>query len=302
MISEFPKFDNLEYEHKQEVENFTASQEPYSDFNFTSMWSWNVKNQMRLSKLNNNLVVKFTDYVSGKPFYSFLGVTKVDDTVTQLMNLSRAEGITPELKLLTEETIKATTPEMFSIKEDRDNFDYILSVERLKQFQGTRFASKRNYLRKFKDRNPSAEVRRINLAEKGIQKKVMDLFDTWHANKSPDMSYAVQEFKALSRFLEMPVSSTHISIGAFIGDELAAFWLLEKIKKNFCISHYEKANVRDFIGAYPYLVNESAKLLAEEEIKYINFEQDLGIEGLRESKRSYDPCAYLRQYVLNSRE
>lgn len=73
MISQFPQFKELELEDKEEIEKFTSKYPPYSDFNFVSMWSWDVRGDMRVSKLNNNLVVRFTDYLTGSPFFSFLG-------------------------------------------------------------------------------------------------------------------------------------------------------------------------------------------------------------------------------------
>ena len=38
------------------------------------------------------------------------------------------------------------------------------------------------------------------------------------------------------------------------------------------------------------------------EYQYINIEQDLGIAGLRMSKRSYFPCGYLRKFSVSYRE
>src|SRR3989344_9175835 len=98
MIPKFPQFKNLELSDKKDVEKFTSQFPPYSDFNFVSMWSWDVKGEMRLSTLNDNLVVRFTDYLTGKPFYSFLGNNKVNETAQTLINLSKKEGLKPELR------------------------------------------------------------------------------------------------------------------------------------------------------------------------------------------------------------
>ena len=80
MIPEFPEFKKLELSDKEDVEAFTKKFPPYSDFNFVSMWSWDIKGEMRLSILNGNLVVRFTDYITGDPFYSFLGNNKTNET------------------------------------------------------------------------------------------------------------------------------------------------------------------------------------------------------------------------------
>lgn len=73
MILKFLEFKKLELLDKKEVEKITSKFPPYSDFNFVSMWSWDVKEELRISKLNNNLVVRFADYFVGNPFFYFLG-------------------------------------------------------------------------------------------------------------------------------------------------------------------------------------------------------------------------------------
>ena len=47
MLPEFPQFKKLELSDKEEVEKFTSKFPPYSDFNFVSMWSWDIKGEMR---------------------------------------------------------------------------------------------------------------------------------------------------------------------------------------------------------------------------------------------------------------
>src|SRR6185295_15686005 len=104
---------------------------PYSDFNFVSMWSWDIKGDMRICQLHGNLVVRFTDYITGEPFYSFLGNHEVNDTARQLLELSKKEGFELALKLVPEESIKHLDNMTFHIVEDRDHFDYIFDTKSL---------------------------------------------------------------------------------------------------------------------------------------------------------------------------
>jgi hypothetical protein len=46
------------------------------------------------------------------------------------------------------------------------------------------------------------------------------------------------------------------------------------------------------------LVNQFAKMFAGEDIRYINREEDDGVEGLRTSKLSYHPACLLDKYVV----
>lgn len=60
--------------------------------------------------------------------------------------------------------------------------------------------------------------------------------------------------------------------------------------------HTERAN-REYIGSYEKLVNAFAKEFGAG-CKYINREEDLGIEGMRKSKQSYQPVALLDKYTI----
>ena len=86
MIPDFPSFKNIELTDKEDVDRFTLEHQPYSDFNFISMWSWDIKEKMRISQLNGNLVVLFTDYITGESFCSFLGTHNVNETTEILLN------------------------------------------------------------------------------------------------------------------------------------------------------------------------------------------------------------------------
>ena len=89
MIPEFPQFKKLELSDRKDLEKFTSKFPPYSDFNFVSMWAWDTKGEMQISQLNGNLVVQFTDYINGKPFFSFLGDSLVLDTIKTLLDFSK---------------------------------------------------------------------------------------------------------------------------------------------------------------------------------------------------------------------
>ena len=67
-------------------------------------------------------------------------------------------------------------------------------------------------------------------------------------------------------------------------------------------THFEKADIANFPGIGSFLNQQVANVLASRGIQYINIEQDLGIAGLRMSKRSYDPCGYLRKFSVSYRE
>src|ERR1700690_3760804 len=90
---------------KQDINSLLSKFPPYSDFNFISMHSWNIKEDMQVSELHGNLVVRFKDYHSEKAFLSFIGEHYIDETLTTLLNYAPVNGLGAELQLVPEHVI-----------------------------------------------------------------------------------------------------------------------------------------------------------------------------------------------------
>ena len=73
----------------------------------------------------------------------------------------------------------------------------------------------------------------------------------------------------------------------YAGNTLAAFSFWTRLDSKTCDEHYEKADPTFKGGAQ--MVNHETMIRMQERYEYVNREQDLGIEGLRQSKLSYVP-------------
>lgn len=303
MIPIFPRFKKLESTDGDAVREFTKRYPPYSDFNFISMWSWNISGTMALSQLHNNLVVQFEDYLSGKPFLSFIGMSRINTTVSKLLEFSEEKFGESSLQLIPEMSVAGLDKKKFACAEDINHKDYILSTERLSKYEGKRFANKRTRVRGFLRDHPNFRLETLTLSDTNIHTRVKDLYALWHAQKKNNVDSKLareseHEYKALTQCLHSNIQSQIIAAGIFIADVLQAFWFLEDIGSGYAMSHFEKADMVRFPGIAPFLRHQVAPLLRQRGVEFINMEQDLGIEGLRTSKESYNPCAYLKKYTV----
>ncbi len=84
-----------------------------------------------------------------------------------------------------------------------------------------------------------------------------------------------------------------------IEDKVEAFSLGEQLNGNTAVIHFEKANP-SITGLYAAI---SQYFCAEEwsNFKYVNREQDLGLEGLRKAKESYYPDHLVDKFNLYAR-
>lgn len=299
MIPNFSKFKRLTLEDQEDIKNYTKIFPPYSDYNFVSLYSYNTREFIEISSLNNNLVIKFQDYITNKPFYSFLGKNNLDGTISELLNLSVKNNLKPSLKLIPEINIlnNKKLPEKYSILEDPDNFDYILSVDEIRSLQGNKYRGKRNFVNRFVKTYGEKEIKLLDLTDKKTQGQIEDLFLLWEKTKGQTRDETETEFTATKRLLSSASYFDLIPIGIYHNDKLIAFSIDEILHDNFSIIHFEKADI-NYIGIFQYLKRATAKHISELGGKYINYEQDLGIEGLRQAKQSWNPVNYLKKYII----
>lgn len=295
MTSQFPQFEPLGSEHKQLIESYAAKFPPYSDFNFTSLYCYNTTGSVGICTLNDNLVVRFSDYITRKLFYAFLGDTKTSETAHALLERARQEGSEPELKLIPTSSLSGLHPDQFHIAEDEDNFDYILPVSKLKTYAGNQLGGKRNFVNRFK-KNYRWERGMLRLDDPTDQKAIMDMFDAWAHRKGSSPSDAENERIAIERSFHLAGHPGILVPALFIEGKLAGFAIVETVGDGHAILHFEKADDDAYVGIYQMMMMETANVLSDLGCTAINYEQDLGIPGLKKAKKSYAPSHHLKKH------
>ncbi len=293
----FPKFKELTLEDKKYIDNLLESLPPYSDFVFSSLWCWNTTPPIKISTLNENLVLKMPDYVSNKTFITFLGSNKIEETIDTLLNYSKDQNLEAVLRLLPEHNFKdydlSKVHPKYDFAEDRDSFDYILSVEKLSTMQG--LYSKKNKLNLFQ-KNYNYKVAIEDLNEKSVQDKIMEFSKNWFKTHTKQEAVNKNELVAIKKILKHSKALNAQVICVYIDNELIGFSIFEVFNKDYAIHGFQKAN-RDYKGIYEFIYHQMANYLKKQNCLYLNIEQDLGLEGLREAKLEYKP-QFLKKYSI----
>ena len=298
MIPQFPVFKDLKIEDKEEIEKITKLYPPYSDFNFTSLWSWDVESQVKISILNGNLIIRFSDYITNDLFYSFIGSENIENTVAKLLDLSEKEGLNIRLNLIPEESVQKLSSPSFNLEEDRDNFDYIYTLEKIIKYDGNRLRSRRNLFNRFKNKYISETII-INPSDIYLREMIYGVFRLWAENKKLSPEETKNELLAINRVLNLSLSDRNIVIvGLLDGKKMIGFVINELVHNDTAILHFEKAD-ENYIGVYSYLMSENARILHGLNRTLLNYEQDLGIPGLRLGKKAYRPLYFLKKYRLS---
>ena len=294
MLPEFPKMKPIKLSDREDVEKFTRKFPPYSDFNFANMWSWNIHQKMMICQLNKNFVALFNDYVTGEHFLSFIGENKIFETASELIEFSKEHYHTNFLKLIPEEMAVILSKAGFKTTPDRDSYDYIYSVENLaKLLKGSHHKKIRNFIKMYP--NCVVEYSSIHEVLKDEHKK---MFKKWAENRKKEKHFELNEYKAFERILQIKDDNIEV-LSLYVNDILVGFTIYEIISRDYAVAHFSKADIKYHSSIYELLNQEEVKALEAKKIKYYNWEQDLGIAGLRYSKERYNPEFFLKKFVIS---
>ncbi|MFH0773288.1 MAG: phosphatidylglycerol lysyltransferase domain-containing protein [bacterium] len=303
MIPLFPLFTKLDFSHKEDIEKLTHLFPPYSDYNFTSLWTYDTDSSIEISLLNENLIVRFTDYMTLKPFYSFIGRNQPIKTAHSLIDHSYKTNVEHYLKLIPEDVIRLDNAliKHFQVKEDQDNHDYIISVKDITLLPEEKYKRKKYLVDRFKRKYPSYRSHLMDLSKQPVQNEILDLFFLWEERAGKKRTETENELIAIKRLLAYHKKLNVYALGIFHDNSLIAFNLYEVTHGVYGISAFQKAD-KNYTGVYALLSHEAAKHLHSLGCNLINYEQDLGIEGLRLSKSLWKPVHYLKKYIISPKK
>ena len=192
---------------------------------------------------------------------------------------------------------KALYGEYYDIIESRNEFDYIYNSSDLINLSGKKYHSKRNHISFF---TRQFDWHFENITDENID-KVKKCAEIWYKQNADRMDDELKtEMHGVSLMLDN-MDILNIKGGAIVVDDnVVAFTLGSPINNNVYNIHIEKA-INGYETAYTVINLEFAAHNLEN-YKYINREDDLGIEGLRKSKLSYKPEIILPKYICTKKE
>lgn len=305
MIPKFPHFKRLTLEDRDDFERLTHGWTHYTEYSFTTTFSWNVLDSLEVSNLNDNLVIKFLDHSSNKYFYSIIGLNDIEESLEEVFEHSKSTGSGDTMHFISHEIAEHVKGiEYLEIVEDPDNHDYVVSIKEFVELKGTQVENKRYKINLFERKYGNhAAFKKLDLENDSHIRDIRTVLEKW---KPPKDSYApmelVIEFSALERMLKYHKHLKEIEIyGLYIHDNLEAFAVINITSPTMAIGQFEKAN-KDFAGIFEYLSYCVMKELHSRGITHINIQQDLGHPGIRQSKTAYWPITYQKKYSIRHKK
>ncbi len=280
ILSRFPEIRNCEYAYA----NLFAYQDVY---------------ETQYSTFADGIVIRMK--VGGKPTYLFPMVSEIyfADAVKEITGLCARESCGVHFSILPKEFAQKLSTDFGAEKPrfSRDFSDYVYEKDSLCTFGGRHLHAKKNHLHKFfslyGDKFSYSEIKSASdITEcKNFNEKWYMLNATYE--KSLKSERAATECM-LDNFFRLKLKGGMIRVSG----KLCAYTIASDLhdESDTIIIHVEKG-LYDVQGIYPAICSEFLKNSCEK-YKFVNREDDLGDEGLRQSKTSYCPVFFEDKYSV----
>jgi uncharacterized protein len=279
------QIENLNLSHQRLLENkFRELNLSLSEYSFANLYLFRELHRYQVIQYNEEIFIK--------------GITR--DQVPHIMLTSPPAKISPLYlqSILSEAQILFPIPEIWlndlerfllqaSFKEEE--CDYLYAKSKLAQLPGRNLSKKRNLIKQLLNAH---EVKAENITKQvGDAEQILRWWQKEHAEDRTETDYKACH-EAIKNLDLLRLQGRII----YIDQYPAAFAIGEKISEDCFAVHFSKA-LRSIKGLYQYLFQDLAQTL-EVDCLWINLEQDLGIPGIRDTKRSYLPDRLGRKWRI----
>ncbi len=228
---------------------------------------------------------------------------QVRKAVESVRELFKSKGKRFEMGLVPESLLPALNSafgDEVSLKHERDDDDYVYLREELVKLSGRKLHQKKNHLNYF--------LRNYQFTyEEATPETVPEIMEYIYSKNEYKLGETPEEWKPILEMENIAIAELLKFAGKGllsgiirIDGKIVAVTLGEFARSNSketVIVHVEKADDR-IRGLYQAINNEFCKRLPEETI-YVNREEDMGMENLRQTKLSYKPFRMAQKYTVS---
>ena len=281
------EFKPIDLSKKDQYNQYLLScEERGCEYNLANLYLWGRQHTAFFpngvaffSHFSQKNVYLFPSY-SGNPkqiLDAIIADARERDIICSLTSLSRDDC----------DLLNALYPDQFAFHIDRASFDYVYGIHDLADLKGRKYQKKRNHMNKFKMTHPGFWVEPIT---DDNTPEIVDMLDAWYEHYkqvNPTIDISIEQVaikKALRHRQELDMEGILLR---FEG-KIIAMTMGSMISQNTFDWQFEKAVDE---SAYVAVNNLFAQHLREKypDLLWLNREDDMGLEGLRKAKLSYNP-------------
>ncbi len=282
-------FKSIEIDDKDIFQKYySINKDISSEYDFATLFAWEEMYSTQFAVINDCLCVKnFDGYM-----YPIGETENIKDAIMELRN--DAKALNKQFKLISITTRMLEELKSFDLCKNhklvvrRDLFDYLYKREKLAGLSGKKLHGQKNHFNYFKK---NFEYQFVDIDDSNEEKCKIKLKEIiFERSLNPE-----RELFATLKVLKHREKLGFISRCLIVDGEIAGIIMAEK-QHNSMLIQIAKSDV-NYRGASVALF----KLFCENyftECEDVNFMEDMGIEGLRKMKLSYDPDFMVEKFTI----
>jgi uncharacterized protein len=284
-VPSFPEFRKIVLSDKELFGSYySRNPQETSEQTFTNFFIWRNCDRSQMTLINGNICVMASPENEAPYFFEPLGENNLEGTIKACLSH------VPRFSRVSEKFMKANFEgrKNFNIALARDHFDYLYRTQDLIALKGRRYDGKRNKIKRFLKNN-------IPICQELTADAVPDclrLLDKWGKSKADGVCFDEPIREALKHFSALNVKGAVVKISG----KVEAFTIGEKLNRDSAVVYIEVANL-DIDGLSQY-INQQFCRNEWSDTEFINREEDLGDEGLRMAKLSYQPINLINKFDI----
>lgn len=293
----FPDFADVDLSLKQIIRSiFSRHPLEASEYTYTNMFAFTSTYDFKVSLLNENLII----LRNAQPASMFCPAGNSDmlHTLDAMFDYLKSYKDRPCLERVPENFVKTylNGNNKYIAEEERDHFDYVYDVRELIELKGRKFHDKKNKANKFR----SSHTYEYQTLTAGLIEECLVFEEYWCEVRDCEKYHDLNKERCAVLAMLKNFAALDIT-GGIIRTEgkIAALTLGERLLPDTFVIHVEKANP-DVPGLYQ-IINQEFLMHEAADCRFVNREQDLGVEGLRKAKMSYNPSGFIKKYRVEEK-
>lgn len=193
-------------------------------------------------------------------------------------------------------TLLRKLPFSCEVSYDDNYSDYIYENAGFSDTCGSRNKTKRHEYSRFTRLHPDAVLLRGHFSDAAARRDCEAVFDSWCARHSCAECRFGCEKKAFGRLKDIEMPGRHLLGIVYEKGQPLSFGFGELLTDNIVFFHMQK-NAADIDGLSYFLHCNMARQM-HPDVQYINWGEDMGLEGIRCNKSRYRPVEWRKKYTV----
>ena len=289
-------FSHITLNDKEIYEKYLLSEsERGCEFSFANLYLWGRQN---IAVIDDHIAL-FSQFDRRSVYPYPLGDGDNKAVLDRIIADSKERGIPCRITGLGESAkanIENLYPGQFRFHTDEDSYDYVYNIDDLADLAGRKYHTKRNHMNRFAEANPEYAVEPITEDNIGEAESFAEEWYEKRLSENPDADFHMER-AALHRAFRDFSALRLAGLMLRTKEGVVAITIASRMSPDTFDVHFEKARA-DVQGAYVAINCSLAGYIRDTypDIRYLNREEDMGLEGLRKAKQSYHPHHRIKKY------